>query len=30
VMFDTNGIHRGKPLEAGGSRYAMTNYYIDW
>jgi len=29
VMFDTNGVHRGKPLEPGGSRYAMTNYYID-
>jgi hypothetical protein len=29
VMFDTNGVHRGKPLAPGGSRYAMTNYYID-
>ena len=29
VMFDTNGVHRGKPLEQGGSRYAMTNYYAD-
>jgi Phytanoyl-CoA dioxygenase (PhyH) len=29
VMFDTNGVHRGRPLEEGGARYAMTNYYID-
>jgi ectoine hydroxylase-related dioxygenase (phytanoyl-CoA dioxygenase family) len=27
VLFDTNGIHRGKPLEYGGERYALTNYY---
>jgi hypothetical protein len=29
VLFDTNGVHRGRPLEASGRRYAMTNYYID-
>lgn len=26
VLFDTNGVHRGKPLE-GGERFALTNYY---
>jgi hypothetical protein len=29
VIFDTNGIHRGKPLAPDGMRYAMTNYYRD-
>ncbi|MFN0031081.1 MAG: phytanoyl-CoA dioxygenase family protein [Flavobacteriales bacterium] len=29
ILFDTNGIHRGKPIEPEGSRYALTNYYID-
>ena len=27
VIFDTNCIHRGKPIESG-TRYAITNYYI--
>jgi hypothetical protein len=26
VLFDTNGIHRGKPLQAR-ERFALTNYY---
>ena len=26
VMFNTNAIHRGKPVK-GGVRYALTNYY---
>jgi hypothetical protein len=26
VIFDTNGVHRGKPMEKG-DRYALTNYY---
>ncbi len=29
VIFDTNGIHRGRPIEPGGERYALTNYYLD-
>jgi Phytanoyl-CoA dioxygenase (PhyH) len=29
VLFDTNGVHRGKPLAEGGRRYAITNYYND-
>ncbi len=28
VLFDTNCIHRGKPIEQG-KRYALTNYYQD-
>lgn len=28
VLFDTNGVHRGKPIEKG-VRYALTNYYKD-
>ncbi len=28
VLFDTNGVHRGKPIEKD-SRYALTNYYHD-
>lgn len=28
VLFDTNGVHRGKPIEQG-ERYALTNYYKD-
>lgn len=28
VIFDTNCIHRGKPIEAG-TRYAVTNYYSE-
>lgn len=27
VLFDTNIIHRGKPISPGHSRYALTNYY---
>lgn len=27
VLFNTNGIHRGRPLRSG-TRYAITNYYI--
>ncbi len=29
VIFDTNGIHRGRPIEHGGERFALTNYYLD-
>jgi ectoine hydroxylase-related dioxygenase (phytanoyl-CoA dioxygenase family) len=28
VVFDTNCIHRGKPITKG-TRYALTNYYMD-
>jgi ectoine hydroxylase-related dioxygenase (phytanoyl-CoA dioxygenase family) len=28
VIFDTTGIHRGAPLKQG-TRYALTNYYVD-
>jgi predicted 2-oxoglutarate/Fe(II)-dependent dioxygenase YbiX len=28
VLFDTNCIHRGKPIQSG-FRYAITNYYQD-
>lgn len=28
VLFDTNGVHRGKPIQKG-FRYAITNYYLD-
>lgn len=27
VLFDTNILHRGKPVGEGHSRYALTNYY---
>lgn len=27
LLFETNMIHRGKPLDEGKIRYAMTNYY---
>jgi hypothetical protein len=27
LLFETNMIHRGKPIENGMTRYAMTNYY---
>lgn len=27
LLFETNMIHRGKPLNEGRVRYAMTNYY---
>lgn len=27
VFFDTNIIHRGKPVSQGHTRYALTNYY---
>ena len=28
VLFDTNCIHRGKPITKG-TRYALTNYYTE-
>lgn len=27
LLFDTNILHRGKPISEGHSRYALTNYY---
>lgn len=27
LIFETNLIHRGKPIDQGRSRFAMTNYY---